>query len=611
MWLKGQATQATIVDKITKLVAGEVADDVGNTVPVGDRWIRQVAGQDFLHSPSSTKVALPVMAMRAGYYQPSNNRRANEAGLNGNWIRQSSISTGTPATRYLVAVQCRQANTVAGDYSTAIFRVMCLNADTGASLYNNDHTPNAAGLITLGAGAGGGQITVGNSETGLLSADPQGSFGNFGGSHYRLFDATYPGGIDFWPLEYRRYTGESSTFTVAPPGAAGTDYVKDVRIPTNHWSTSATGSRPSHMHLGGGFGIGLGIKTNTGLGGGALYSVSWNVYAMGIHLSLSANQYLAAELNGGRAPTASDGVYRRMQGTRHTTWLRMFTGTPVTSSAVQYWICVKADRIIIVLNGDPGVGGVLTCAGLWRFTPDADATNDLFPWAYTGNVIGYQADTNNADAALAPTRAWPLIAQQAAVNGYAKPASRDWATGWMRTDCACPTNNGGQNGQSTGAGAGILVDNDAGSEGGNDSTGLAMGGTSQPLNGGSRPYLGVPGGRGEQSNANGWEYERAYPLDEAKPWPGDGKWWLYGHVYFDSTATQGAASHEGNHYRGKLDGCVLWIPSTGWSSGDELTDTVTGKTYFLVAADYAGAGMGRARLSTNVYRGGVAIEEAA
>lgn len=630
MWLKGQATQSTIVDRLTKLAAGEISDDVGNTVPIGDRWIRHTVGQDFLVSPAASKVALPVMAMRAGYFQHGNGEAANCDYLAGNFARVSSIATAAPTgvTRWVVFLTVNTPNTVAGTYSTAVVRIQVLNADTGASLTNTTVNPSAAGVITVSWTGGSVQITMGNTETGILRSNNNAT-SDSPGALVRFFSATYLGGIDFWPMEYRRYPTESSAFTVAPPGAAGVDYDKDVRVVTGFQTGTTTTARPRYMNVKGGWGYGLGIKTNTGLGGGALYSVSWNVYGMGLHLSLNGSQYLQAEINGGSGARADSGVRTRIQGVRETQWLRMFTGTPLAGTAVQYWMCVKSDRVIVVLNGDPGTGGVLTVAGVWKFTP-IDPTNDLFPWAWSGNVQGYQTDAFPGGAFL-PSRGIPLVAQLAAASGFGLPASRDWGTGYMRTDCAMPTNNGGTNSPSSTSGFDGEDDN-GGGEGNaitvatagilntvRNNTGQAIGGNpntvQNPGTFSSWPTLGNPGmygsGNSDASISGYVDYGRPMPHTEPKPAAADTRWWLYGQVYTDAPSAQSGANYVTNKVRGKLSDKILLLPSSGWSSGDEITDTVTGKTYFLVQADYAGNGLGRLRIGPNTYAIGLAIEEAA
>lgn len=613
MWLKGQATQSTIADKLTKLIAGEVADDVGSTVPLADRWLRPTAGSDFLCTPSTEKVALPSMSMRTGYFQPGNGDHPQNSGQNGNFFKLVSVATAAPTgvTRWVVCCYVRNSNTVAGVYSNALVGFVVLNADTGAVLTSSSATPNAAGQFTVSWTGGSILVQVGNSETGILGNNGN-DFTNHWESFARAFSTAYLGGIDFWPMEYRRYPGESSAFTVAPPGVAGVDYDKDVRLVCGY--TTGASNRPRNMSIKGGWAYGLGIKTNTGLGG-ALYTVSWNVYGMGLHLSLSGTQYLQAELNGGSGTRADGGGRNRIQGSRLTQWLRMFTGSPLSSSVVQYWMCVKADRVIIVTNGDPGVGGVLSCAGVFKFTP-IDATVDLIPWGFTGDVRTYQANDDNNMAAYSPMRAFPYVAQLAMKNGTLIPTTRDWGTGWMRTDSAMPTHNGDTQSTTSGFDG---ADGSGGTEGyagspGRRNSGQANGSfVGSYYDGGTSPHLGHPGGGGLWLNGSqAWGIEDAphFPYTEPKPALGDTRWWLYGYVFTDSP-TNNAGNPNVMKLRGKLTDKIKIIPATGWSSGDELVDTVTGKTYFLVAPDYAGNGMGRVKVGTNVYAGGIAIEEAA
>lgn len=595
-WLRGQATQSTIADKLNKLCAGEVADDLGNTAAVGDRWVRPIAGQDWLVAPASQKVALPSMDYRAGYFAHSSTLRADEFG--DTFLRQTSVAAlgGVPGapTRARIYARVVQANAVAGNYSTAQVAVGVWNADTDVIVSGvGNFTPAADGTITLPAAYGNCTLKVGAPATGILTTF---GAGNTNYQFHRVWTTTYPGGIDFWPMACRRYPGESTVFTVNPPGADGTDWVRDVLVPIGTTATSnSDGARPS-----GGYSYGLGIKTNTALTG-AVYTGSWNVWAMSIRLALVGTGTLNATLNAAWAQYPVDSVYRRVNGRVITQWVRMFNGAPLASSVVQYWLSVKSDRITVVLNGDPGVGGVLSCASLYKFTPD-DAAVDLFPWASTGFVNTYTSDQSN-EAAFAPTRFFPLIAEQAAANGYKMPTGRDWSTGWGRTDCAMPTST-----------SQYLIDDTQGGEGGGgNGTGQGMGYTvmALPNAGYTLPPLPNMGAIGLNSSSN-YGLAQAFPMAETKPHPGDAKWHLYGHVYYDQfgTSTSTLQAVDDLQYRGKLTDKFFYIPGLGWSSGDELTDTATGKTYFLVAPDWAGSGMGRFRYTTGQYSGGVAIEEA-
>lgn len=617
-WLKGQATLATIADKLTKLACGEVADDFAVTTALADRWVRIDAGQDAICTPASEKVALPVMTCRAGYFSPASAHHPDASTIRGTWYRLSAVAAAMPAgvARCILQLSCRTQNSVAGNYSTASIHCHLINADTGAAIGADQNvTPSAAGVFTYTNGTFSVQVTCGNAETGLLQQTNQTFQDEFRlNSFFRFFNATYLGGIDFWPMGPKLQPGESSTFTVAPPGVAGTDYDKDVKVPAGFTSGSNT-NRAMFINAKGGYGYGLGIKTNTGLGGGALYSVSWNCFGQSIHMSVNGTQYLMAELNGSSGVRADGGGRTRIHGQRITQWMRMFTGAPLSSSVIQYWMCVKADRLIVVLNCDPGVGGVLSIAGTWKFTP-ADPTNHLFSWAWTGPTNSYQADNSSNGAAYMPCRGVPWVAQVAAKTGDGLPATRDWQTGWMRTDIAMNTYCGDNGSSIVGTSGFDGADNTGGVEtdgsaDGGEGTGQAYGGHQSPQSTTNTcvPFMGHPGAYGMSAGSGGTlEQSPTFPYTESKPAAGDTRWWLYGHVYTD---TPGTGLLNNLKYCGKVTDKFFICPTTGWASGDELLDTVSGKTYFLVNPDYSGQGFGKVRIGTNSFQCGIAIEEAA
>ncbi len=249
-------------------------------------------------------------------------------------------------------------------------------------------------------------------------------------------------------------------------------------------------------------------------------------------------------------------------------WLRPFTtaGSILPGSIVQYWMSVKTDHIAIVLNGDPGQTGKLTCNWIFRFD-SFDPTYDLVPWA-VGNLVDYTVDQGpNADV----TGPWDMVGLRRRQDS--SEGTRDWQTKWMRDDFTTSTGYQGVANQTFGE---LLI------------------------------------GANSQSNLPTTAADV-----ESKPWPSvagatTANWWLYGWMYNNGGGgSSGAAANlnDGLHIRGKMNKYGLFIPGIGWSSGDEITDSITGKVYFLVQADYHGIGI-RQHYSTNQFSGGAAIEEA-
>lgn len=565
-WLKGQTTWGTLIDKLTALACGEAADDNAVTVAVGDRWIRDIAGQNLLSSPASQDYALPQMSMRSGYWTLGSPQvsPASPALPSGGLtsVRQTSVWTSPPGglTRWYVQLTCNTGNSVAGNYNSGNWSIYIYNADNSTMVYGNSgFVPSSSGVINMPSGAGG-SITV-SHPTGLI---PSGS------SFYRGFSTTYPGGFDFWPMWGRR--AGAHTFGTAPSGASGTDW--DVTSVPTAYVGQVQGSGPNGGSL-----VGLGIKTNAALTG-ALYTVSWSV--SGQKFRLLPNPTYAGQVDlqiGGtiQQDPVNGNVWQQMTGVQVPSWLRPYLtpGSVTNGSLIQYWMSVKATKIVIVLNADPGQSGKMTCAWLGKFTPTYPAW-DVLPWFWSPPALDYTVD--NASSGMMPFFNFSLFGQKARLD--ASTGSRDWQTGWMRSDLNYSTD-----------------------------WGIAYHYSYMPT-------VYAPGWVGDMNN-----YLYTPSLVSArsnKPSSFDGKWWLYGPTFYD-IAHNGQSNNNPNNatvapndfrgvQRGKItDGC-LFIPGDGWSNGDELTDTTTGKKYFLVAADYHGI-YSRIRVATNNYAGGVAILE--
>lgn len=589
-WVKGQTTWSSLVDKLTKLACGEVADDSSVTVAVGDQWVREIGGQDLLRSHASENVSVPNMSNRSGYWALAwgNYSFANTAAQKA-VCKQNNVFTSTPtgvvSGRWWIRLTVTQANTVAGNYSNLIFSYFGQDADTGATLTswnNSGAVPNSAGVYTLPNGC----VVQFSHPDGIIP---------YGVVWLRGFTTTYTGGIDYWPMLNRKAAAPS--FSVAPAGVAGTDY-DVVEIPTGYsqlWANNSTAGPAYNMHMH----QGLGFKTNGGLTGG-LYTVNWTMAGQKLRLyagSGAENGRVYLEIGSGGAVDSvyqgpvyrqyGDGFnYKKMPwnalagnnqnpagyGPNGTPWLYPFItpGSVSGGAPVQYWMSVKPNRIAIVLNGDPGYSGKMTCNWVGKMTPYYPSY-DTFPWVWgqhaTSPMPGMGMHTQ-----------WTLVGSKLRADGS---EGRDWQTGWMRSDLSWLTYAGG------------VANNPF----------MNNGFPLWPVNAFSQDPA--------NNNARYWA-----PMDQTKPSTWDNKWWLYGFVMTDhGHSIDGSmawnAAHDDRFPRGKIASGCLYLPghsSGGWASGDELTDTVTGDKYFLVEADYHSI-WSRLQVTTNSYRGGAAIKE--
>lgn len=572
-WVKGQTTWSALPAKLTALIAGEVADDSAVVVDPADAWIREIGGSDLLRAPASEDVVLPESAMRMGYMSLYN-APIVAGGLSPyvQWFqtvaRVTQIYTSNPATtagRWFGVLTCTVVNSVAHDYSVARFAWMTRDADTGTII------TNAAGIVPTVAGV----ITLANGLK-IQITDPSG-FVTLNVNWYRAFSTTYLGGVDYWPMYARRVAAHS--FGVAPSALSGTDW-DVVDIPCGYGGSNIPLSNAGGMLMG------LGIKTNAGLTGD-LYTVNLTVAGQKMRLVNSISQAGSVNLEiggGGKVDTVyQNPTYRQLGGSIVGAWLRPFEvpASVLPGSAIQYWMSVKPDRIAIILNGDPGQSGRSTCNWIAKFDPYYPAI-DLFPWLYGRTAA---ANITGSSGNLSVHYQYSLMSQFWRQDGS---EGRDWQTKWMRTDWQAISET-------------------------YSLQQLARHGGNAISDGPDLYALGW-----EEGN---WQQENTYIISAPrmnKPHPIDQKWWMYGWVWTDYlpsiSQTSGTTNMQANVPidaripRGEtVDGC-LYLPGDGWSTGDELTDTLTGKKYFLVAADYHGIAY-RFEIAASVFAGGAAVLE--
>lgn len=573
-WVKGTTTWANCVSDLTKLACGEIADGSSVTVASGDQWIRETGGQDLLRTPASKDVALGNMSTRQGYFtlhtQTYTTGLADSGVPTRTVVRLTNIATSNPATtagRWIVSVRISVVNSVSGNYSTASLVYNVFDADTGTVITGSTASPNAGGVATLSNGM---QVTV---------SDPSGFLQSSGGivNYSRGFSTTYVGGVDYWGIMYARRSG-AATFSVNPTGTTVTDW-DVVSIPTGFAS-------PDLSLTPGGIMKGLGIKTNTGLSG-SLYTCTWSAALNKIRLvagSGGTNGQINLEVfNGGDVDTVFQNPTYRTHGLTVSSWLRPYqTPASVTNaSVIQYWMSVKSDKIVIVLNGDPAQTGKLTCNWVGTMTPQF-TSYDKFPVILGSTVLDYTAD-NQAQSNFNAVTQFRANQEKKRQDGSESP--RDWQTGWMRSDFASSTSGTDtftELGVNSATGTGFV-------------TLTPIGFTSSPSNTAAvnTACLVLP------------------PARQMKPFPTDGNWWLYNAWFSDqNNLLAGTSSLADVHFipRGKVDGPWYFIPGDGWGSGDELTDTNTSKVYFLISADYHRVGA-RLRTAANAFFGGAAILE--
>lgn len=603
-WLHGSTTHTLLQDKLTKLIAGEVADDSSVTVPVGTAWLRDAGGEDFLSTPASVAYTIPNTKYRTGYWLPIDVKEntfltgwsafaipfSSMQSNHASFCRTSTIASAlSSGTRVLCKVTVTTPNSVAGDYSTLRFTAASWNMDTGALIASNTaQAPNSSGVLASTFGTLTSHVlTFGNPDTGIV---PNGA------TWVRCFDTTYKGGIDAWPMWKHRQNGvTTTTYATPPPGTITTDYaiVEYSSFGANAVNTSAH-TIASNASTEASFASGLGIKTATGLGSGALYEVvGWSCCRTRIRILGGANAVTAGtvdcEVHAGAANNPFSSTYGRVGGSRINQWLRAFktSASVVNGDTIEYYVSVKADQIVVVLQGNPAATalGKLTVAGILAIRTDVDS-GDHFPVMSSHFCNDYTADNTTVGTI---GHAKHLLFDQKGCDSPSRDvvvgSVRDWYTGWARPELWKGTF--GQSGAATG-----------------------FSDFSTSLNGAA--WTG-----GKLSNTSGiWAGD--IPVVSFKPNPLDSKWWLYPIGYIDAgivnpaetnyVSTDPTAYQYKRMYRGATDESVCWLPDFGWSSGDELYEAATGKRWLLIKPDYDGIAM-RARYSANTFAGGYAILE--
>jgi hypothetical protein len=599
VWLRGSTTYQNLVDDLVKLICGEIADGAANTVPLADRWRRSFAGVNHIRPPATQDVTLDA-GFRAGYFSlmstlagAPNFCTASQAVCRCTNIYTSNPTAGQiPSGKWVVSIVVNTANTVPGNYST--LRVSWDARDIEGLfatpwISGNNVSPNAAGQLTIGNG-----MTVQFSDpSGIVPA---------GISWFRGFTTTYVGGIDCWGQAFAAFGSGNASFSSSPSGTSGTDWDANVKLGgnmqsnTNYSNGQAAGAGINYQKcFSNGTHFGLGIKTNTGLSGNT-YAITFPA-APGFFWKINpvtGGQVIVDRFCGVAADSTA--TYRRVCGWSWTdaSWLIPFTaaGSVTPGAQVQYWMSVKDDHICVVLNGNPAFSGQSTCNWISKFNPYL--TQDKFPWFMGTHYL--------------PSQNWAGCTWRSVVSlGKFQDGSenRDWQTHWGRQDHA--------------DGPGLTTVSSSFSSA-----------TSEPVMELGSDHYATSGGGGQSGGRLGktlWHigfgissaiqssFARAVgesfnPTFSQKPHGVDGKWWLLGSQVTD---LPGNAAYLPTSYqwpRGVFTNkAAFYIPESGWASGDEITDGVTGDVYFLIGANDHRIYV-KTTNQSSVVIGGAAIREA-
>lgn len=562
-----------------------------------------------IRTPAAKDVNTGACSNRAGYF--ANCGSGGQYNLNGSLgtdparnsvCKVTSVATAAPSNlatptfnRWIVFIQVTTANTVSGNYSTAQVTINVGDPDTvnsGNSSYGSSSTGNAlsaAGVLssTLYLGAG----------MALQLSDPSG-FLTVGTTFARAFSTTYGGGIDLWPMWHRAATTTPS-FTVNPPGAAGTDYdvissaginaIGGVSGWTGVTSSTMWTNRANWFH-------GLGIKTNAGLGSGALYTASFPMAYIKMRMFASSGGVLSLDLGQSRRDPLTPTIMRNVGGLRVTTWCKMATtaGSVTASTALQYWMSVTNDGIVLVINMDTSATGKLGMSFVCSYTPQ-EPTYDVFPVMFNHGISDFAGGVTPSQSTFPVATQYSYLGLRRRQDG--SEGSRDWQTKWMRCEPYYANNTSVTN---------VGGPYSSGSQYGPYHSGSNATDDSVPC---TLPTLGI-----SAAYNNVYNQTPSVPARQVKP-AYDSKWWLYptvlGEGAYGNQNSYGLIVDENRFIRGIQSSRFLYIPADGWGNGDELTDTATSAKYLLLMPDYCPYGVFRfsQQASTGPGYGGVAVLE--
>jgi hypothetical protein len=560
-YLKGETTWGELINKIIDLATGAVADDQGVTTAAADRWRRPVAGVNVLASPASQDQVV-VQQHRAGYWLRVDDACIGagselKADATNQWCRQTGIWTGWSANHaehYQVMLRVQVANTVAGDYSNAQVHLRSV-ADNNSSTGANQPT------VTLDA-QGNGTFTANGFSMTFQLGDPSGIL-KVGTVYVRHFSSEFRGGFDYW-RGYAKSPEKNATFDIAPPGVDGTDYERTgdrgkIVSWFNHsayqlFPTASAPTTTTYNSWNMGVITGLGIKTDAALTGDRYVVRFSTTHAIGYLDTLTTGQVRFRW--GGTGLSPSGARHYGLDGARagSTIFMRPFNGTPVATSRVQYWITVTDKHLAIALNGDTVNGGVLTHSMIARVEVD-DPAQDAGCW-----YMGFVGSSGNASEWVRLGAAY--VVERLSNNGWAE-GTRDWQTGYGRMDFLFLGSGGWHYGH-----FGFCLF-DYGSDAGLYPCTILQttyGNSPQSI---SSDIIAVSTTRDQTRNV--------FPPE----------WELAGSILMDYPRTSSSSNYaiglpvpRGYVARG------LWRTATGgWVSGDELSDSTTGKKYTLFGSN--------------------------
>lgn len=403
-WLKGSTDitnfQADLYDLLTGAMAAGTrgSGQAGNgvTLNVTDRWTGIDATSKFIRSqrtedPWTSEYALYRGCPRFAARATGTVLAATPAAQLGKPTFSGAYSGGTGKVYFAAFVSTN--NAAPGSLASTIITWTLVNAVTGVTV--------TSGSATGWSGASDTKLLAqGVSLT--LTLQPSESF--IGGTNavmwLRAYTTTFTQGIDYWPEAGKIKAGTlvvSNTSLGANNYISGTDYALAQEAHQFPGQSTTTGTFDISKDWGG-TGAGCGIHWNTGGSppavGANYFAVDYEVYAAYLNVPPLINSGGNRTLMGGPAEwwdgtlavgrAVIDSAAGKTDLNTVNPYGTLFTGTGQPGSTfINFWITVKQDKIILILRGDTGQGGLTTVWTFQRYT-NLPIT-DKHPWMFMGD----------------------------------------------------------------------------------------------------------------------------------------------------------------------------------------------------------------------------------
>lgn len=405
-WLRGSTDMANINSDLYSLLTGAIAasnrgsGQAGNgvTVPAADAWVGLDATNHMLRPPTTGVNAvtmkpwrLPIACWRGmprfGWTSGTMPSPANM--LIGRPTFTGVYSGGTARVYYKITVNT--ANTATGNLTGLSVSYTVINVATGATVTGPTAVTGWAGtsdtkLLTTGVSL---TLTLNAGETIVTTAQ-----------WFRGYSTTYPQGVDFIPEFGRLVTANTINLSTTSAGAnaytLNTDYKVVAQGDDNPNCGAVSVNYTAYDWAD--CGVFYGIEWQNGASppatGATYYVVDGDLCGPAVGFATSgSNNFLAimaAEFwdgtnqkgkNVGNLMTAGT-VNFVCSGSPGPPGVQLFTSsTPTSSWFVNYWISVKADKLVLVLRGDPGNAGMTAVLTFQKGT--ALHTGDTHPWFFS------------------------------------------------------------------------------------------------------------------------------------------------------------------------------------------------------------------------------------